>query len=271
LFKNNPIKQYSNEAKMTACVYTIASGNLGTSLAMMGKKTIILDADIGMANLGLLIGLEKSKITLHEVLAGTATIEEATYSGIEGLPESLEVIPSGLSLKGFQDADIDKLKDVVAGIVEGADYVLIDSPAGITKDSVIPLLVANRVILVVNPDLASLSDALKIKALGEMLDRPIEGAVLNRVTSDKTELDKNKVSELLGMKVLETIPEDANVRQSAAFKSPVVLNAPGSPSSIAFKKLATRITGEEFKEDTTKGKKKTGLIAKFKKSLSRKK
>lgn len=267
---------------MTACIYTIASGkggtgkttttlNLGTSLAMQGKQTIILDADIGMANLGLLVGLEKSKITLHEVLAGTATIEEATYGGIEGLPESLRVIPSGLSLKGFQDADIENLKDVMSGIVEDADYVLIDSPAGITKDSVIPLLVSNRVLLVVNPDLASLSDALKIKALSEMLDRPIEGAVLNRVTSDKTEMDKNKVSELLGMKILETIPDDVHVRQSAAFKSPVVVNAPDSPSSIAFKKLATRITGEEFKEDTTKGKKKTGLIANLKKSLSRKK
>ena len=267
---------------MTAFVYTIASGkggvgkttttlNLGTSLAMLGKKTIILDADIGMANLGLLVGLEKSKITLHEVLAGTSTIEEATYDGIEGLPESLKIIPSGLSLKGFQDADIDNLKDVVASIVEDADYVLIDSPAGITKDSVIPLLVADKVLMVVNPDLASLSDALKIKALCEMLDRPVDGVVLNRVTSDKTEIDKNKVSELLGMNVLETIPDDVNVRQSAAFKSPVVVNAPDSQSSIAFKKLAIRITGEEFKDEVTKTSKKTGFFGKLKKSLSRKK
>lgn len=267
---------------MTAFVYTIASGkggagkttttlNLGTSLAMLGKKTIILDADIGMANLGLLIGLEKSKITLHEVLAGTSTIEEATYDGIEGLPESLKIIPSGLSLKGFQDADIDNLKDVVASIVEDADYVLIDSPAGITKDSVIPLLVADQVLMVVNPDLASLSDALKIKALCEMLKRPVDGMVLNRVTSDKTEIDSNKVSELLHMEILETIPDDVNVRQSAAFKSPVVVNAPDSPSSIAFKKLATKITGEEFKEDETETVKNIGLFGKLKKSLSRKK
>lgn len=267
---------------MTAFVYTIASGkggagkttttlNLGTSLAMLGKNTIILDADIGMANLGLLVGLEKKRITLHEVLAGTATIEEATYSGLEGLPESLKIIPSGLSLKGFQDANIDNLKDVVPGIVEDADYILIDSPAGITKDSVIPILVADKVLMVTNPDLTSLSDALKIKALCEMLKRPVDGVVLNRVTSDKTEIDSNKVSELLGLSILETIPDDGNVRQSAAFKSPVVVNAPESPSSIAFRKLATKITGEEFKDEVTKTSKKTGFFGKLKKSLSRKK
>ena len=92
-----------------ARVYTIASGkggtgkttvtlNLGTSLAMLKKKTVILDADIGMANLGLLIGLEKSKITLHEVLSGSAEIKEAIYKG----PEGLMIVPSGLSLRGFQ-------------------------------------------------------------------------------------------------------------------------------------------------------------------------
>ena len=267
---------------MTAFVYTIASGkggagkttttlNLGTSLAMLGKKTIILDADIGMANLGLLVGLEKSKITLHEVLAGTATVEEATYNGLDGLPENLNIIPCGLSLKGFQDANIDNLKDVVSSIVEDADYVIIDSPAGITKDSVVPLLVADKVLMVANPDLTSLSDALKIKALCEMLERPVEGVVLNRVTSDKTEIDPNKVSELLGLKVLKTIPEDIDVKRSAAFKSPVVVNAPDSPSSIEFRKLATLISGEEFKEEDVKKGKKIGLFGKFKKSLSRKK
>jgi septum site-determining protein MinD len=77
-------------------VFTIASGkggtgktmttaNLGTALALLGKRTIILDADIGMANLGLVLGLEKSKITLHEVLAGKADISQAIYELPTGL------------------------------------------------------------------------------------------------------------------------------------------------------------------------------------------
>ncbi len=242
-----------------ARVYTIASGkggtgkttvtlNLGTSLAMLKKKTIILDADIGMANLGLLLGLERSKITLHEVLSGNAEINEAVYDG----PEGLKIVPSGLSLRGFQKSKPERLKEVMAALIDGMDYLLIDAPAGISKDGVIPLAAADKVILVVNPELASMADALKTKALTEMLGRPIEGAILNRAELDKTELNRNKVSELLGVKILELIPEDVNVRRAAAFKVPVVIRTPTSPASIAFRRLAAQLAGEKFTETAIK-------------------
>ncbi|HEY9204349.1 MAG TPA: cell division ATPase MinD [Candidatus Methanoperedens sp.] len=244
---------------MTACVYTIASGkggtgkttttlNLGTALAMLGKKTIALDADLGMANLGLLLGLERSQITLHEVLSGNAKISEAVYEG----PAGLKVVPSGLSLKGFQNSKPDKLREVMAALIEGMDYVLIDAPAGISKDGVIPLAVADKVILVVNPELASMADALKTKALTEMLGRQVEGIILNRAEFEKTEINRNKVSELLGVRILEMIPEDANVRRSAAFKMPVVVRTPNSPAAVAFRRLAAQISGEKFIESTGK-------------------
>lgn len=240
---------------MTVRVYTIASGkggtgkttttlNLGTSLAMLGKKTIIIDADIGMANLGLLLGLEKSKITLHEVLSGEAEIKDAIYDG----PAGLKVIPSGISLKGFQKSNPDKLKQVVSVLTDGMDYILIDAPAGISKDGLIPLAIADRIILVVNPELSSLTDALKTKTLTELLGKTVEGVVLNRTEFEKTEINRNKVQELLGLPVLDVIPEDANVRRSAAFKTPVVVRSPSSPAAIAFRRLAAKIAGEKYIE-----------------------
>lgn len=244
---------------MKVRVYAIASGkggtgkttttvNLGTSLAMLGKKTIIVDSDIGMANIGLLLGLEKSKVTLHEVLGGEAEIKDAIYEG----PSGLKVVPSGLSLKGFQKSNPDKLKQVISSLADGMDYVLIDVPAGLSRDSIIPLAVADKVILVVNPDLSSLTDALKTKTLAEMLGRSVEGVVLNRVVFEKTEINSNKVKEHLGTEVLETVPEDADVRRSAAFKVPVVIKAPSSPASIAFKRLAAKLAGEKFAEPAKK-------------------
>jgi septum site-determining protein MinD len=258
---------------MTAHVYTIASGkggtgkttttlNLGTSLALMGKKTVVLDADIGMANLGLLIGLERSKITLHEVMSGSANIKEAIYDG----PGGLKVVPSGLSLKGFQKSNPDILKDVMSTLVEGMDFMLIDAPAGISRDGVIPLAVADQVILVVNPELASMADALKTKALTEMLGRSVEGAILNRATLEKTEINRNKVSELLGVKILEMIPEDPNVRLSAAFKTPIVVKSPNSPASIAYKRLAAQLAGEKFVEENVE-KNKEGFVDRLVKSI----
>lgn len=140
----------------------------------------------------------------------------------------------------------------MTALVEGMDFVLIDAPAGISKDGVIPLAVADKVILVVNPELSSMADALKTKALTEMLGRSVEGVILNRAELEKTEINRNKVSELLGVKVLEMIPEDANVRRSAAFKVPIVIRAPKSPAAIAFSRVAALLAGEAFKENGVK-------------------
>src|SRR5659263_609875 len=258
---------------MTARVYTIASGkggtgkttttlNLGTALAELGKKTAILDADIGMANLALLIGLERSKITLHEVLSGTADIKEAIYEG----PAGVKVIPSGLSLKGFQKSNPDKLREVMSTLVEGLDFLLIDAPAGISRDGVIPLAIADKVILVVNPELASMADALKTKALTEMLGGTVEGAILNRAAFEKTEINRNKVSELLGVKVLEMIPEDPIVRLSAAFKTPLVVKYPNSPASISYMRLAAQLAGEKYIEPKVE-KNKEGFVDRLVKSI----
>ena len=136
-------------------VFTFASGkggtgkttvtvNLGTSLALFGRNTYIMDADIGMANLGLAIGLEDVPVTLHEVLAGKANIGDAIYEG----PGGVKVVPSGISLQGFQQADPEKLRDVLKDMVDRCDFLLIDAPAGISRDGVIPLAVADDVILV---------------------------------------------------------------------------------------------------------------------------
>ena len=112
-------------------VYTIASGkggtgkttvsvNLGTMLALLGKETYLMDADIGMANVGLILGLQNAPITLHEVLAGKGNINDAIYEG----PGGLKVIPSGISLQGFQQADPDKIRDVMGDIVKRCDFLL---------------------------------------------------------------------------------------------------------------------------------------------------
>lgn len=240
---------------MVAKVYTVASGkggtgkttvvvNLGTALAMLGKKTIIIDADIGMANIGLVLGLERSPITLHEVLAGKATIDKAIYDG----PTGLKVVPSGISLQGFQESDPERLQEVMVKLLEGIDYMIIDAPAGISRDGVIPLAVADEVILVVNPEIASMVDALKTKILTEIVGGKVGGAILNRAGVDQTELKKQKVKELLGVEVIDVIPEDANVRRSAAFKLPVVIRNPDSPSAFVFKRMAAKLAGQPVVE-----------------------
>ena len=208
-------------------VYTIASGkggtgkttvsvNLGTMLAQLGKETYLMDADIGMANVGLILGLQDAPITLHEILAGKGTINDAIYEG----PAGLKVIPSGISLQGFQQADPDRIRDVMSEIVKRCEFLLIDAPAGISKDGVVPLAVADEVILVVNPELSSIVDALKTKILTEVVGGHVLGSIINRVDQDKTDIITKKMEKVLGVKVIGIIPEDTNVRRACLRKIP---------------------------------------------------
>jgi septum site-determining protein MinD len=258
-------------------VYTIASGkggtgkttvsvNLGTMLAQLGKDTYLMDADIGMANVGLILGLQDVPFTLHEVLAGKGTINDAIYDG----PGGLKVIPSGISLQGFQQADPEKIRDVMNEIVKRCEYLLIDAPAGISRDGVVPLAVADEVILVVNPELSSIVDALKTKILTEVVGGHVLGSIINRVDEEKADIITKKMEKVLGVKVLGIIPEDANVRRASATKIPLVIKFPTSPASQAIRKIASELIGVAYTEEKVPDKKES-FVDRFSRALFRKK
>jgi septum site-determining protein MinD len=241
--------------------YTITSGkggvgkttltvNLGISLALLNHQTYILDADIGMANMALILGMDDVPVTLHEVLAGKADIEDAIYEG----PAGVKVVPSGISLQGFQQADPDKLREVMHKLVDRCEYLLIDAPSGISKEGVVPLSVADQVILVVNPELASMADALKTKILCEVMGGKVYGAILNRAGSEHTELRSQSVEDVLGVKVIDVVPEDTSVRRAAAYKMPCVLKYPNTEASRAFRRIAAEICGAEYEDKEPKHK-----------------
>lgn len=241
--------------------YTVTSGkggvgkttitvNLGVSLALLNKETYILDADIGMANMALILGMDDVPVTLHEVLAGKADIKDAIYEG----PAGVKVVPSGISLQGFQQAEPDNLREVMKTLVDRCDYLLIDAPSGISKEGVVPLSVADEVILVVNPELASIADALKTKILCEVMNGKIYGALLNRAGVGHTDLQSKNVEDVLGVDVIDAIPEDASVRRAAAYKSPCVLRYPDADASRAFRRIAAHIAGIEYKDEKDYGK-----------------
>jgi septum site-determining protein MinD len=234
-------------------VFTFASGkggtgkttvtiNLGTSLAQFGKNTCIMDADIGMANLGLSLGLEDAPVTLHEVLSGAASIKDAVYEG----PGGVQVVPCGISLQGFQQSDPDLLKEVLKDLTGSLDFLLIDAPAGISRDGVVPLAVADEVILVVNPELSAIVDAMKTKILAEVVGGHVHGAIINRATPDSMSTITQKMEKVLGTRVIGMIPEDQNIRKAASAKVPVVLKYPASDASAAMKKIAAGLAGMTY-------------------------
>jgi septum site-determining protein MinD len=135
--------------------------------------------------------VQDAPVTLHAILAGKCNINDAIYEG----PAGLKVIPSGISLQGFQQADPDKLRDVMGEIVKRCEFLLIDAPAGISKDGVVPLAIADEVILVVNPELSSIVDALKTKILTEVVGGHVLGSIINRVDQDKSDIITKKMEK----------------------------------------------------------------------------
>jgi septum site-determining protein MinD len=156
-------------------------------------------------------------------------------------------------------------------IVKRCEYLLIDAPAGISKDGVVPLAVADEVILVVNPELSSIVDALKTKILTEVVGGHVLGSIINRVDQDKSDVISRKMEKVLGVKVLGIIPEDSNVRRSAAARSPIVIAYPDSPASKAIHRIAADLVGVAYKDDSPAATPREGFIDRFSKALFKKK
>jgi septum site-determining protein MinD len=255
-------------------VFTFASGkggtgkttmtiNLGTSLARFGKRTCIMDADIGMANLGLAIGLDNVPVTLHEVLSGKASIHDAIYDG----PGGVQVVPSGISLQGFQQSDPEILRDVLKELVDRLDYLLIDAPAGISRDGVVPLAIADDVILVVNPELSAIVDAMKTKILAEVVGGRVYGAIVNRAVPEGSDQVTKKMEKVLGVRVIGMVPDDQNIRKAASAKTPVVIKYPTSPASVSIRKIAAGMAGITYDKDVQEPK--DSFVDRFSKVLFR--
>jgi septum site-determining protein MinD len=167
-------------------------------------------------------------------------------------------------------ADPERIRDVMGEIIKRCEFLLIDAPAGISKDGVVPLAVADEVILVVNPELSSIVDALKTKILTEVVGGQVLGSIINRVDQDKVDVITKKMEKVLGVKVIGLIPEDTNVRRAAAAKTPVVIKYPSSPASLAFKRIASGIIGVAYQEETA-AVQREGFIDRFSKALFKKK
>lgn len=234
-------------------VYAVASGkggvgktattvNLGASLADAGYRVAIVDTDLGMANLGGFIGVEPDA-TLHEVLAGEASLESATYEALNGLA----VVPSGISLNGFANVETAALSDAVGALREAFDYVLLDLGAGLSHDTVLPLALADAVILVSTPQPAAIQDTSKTRQITEQLGGRVAGVVLTRA-GGPADMELDEISETLELPVLAVVPEDDAVPASAREGKAVLQHDPDSPVVAGYRGLAGIIESESLED-----------------------
>jgi len=221
---------------------TVIVANLGVAIAQLGKRTIAIDTDIVMANLGLVLGLEDKKVALHNVLSGKGKIEQAICTG----PAGLKVVPCGMSLNEIREVRLERLKKVVEDLVEKTDFLLVDSPSGMNHDSITALTLAKEAILIVNPDFFSVFEAIKVKVVAERLHVKPIGVVINRVRRNRADISPKKIGTILDLPVLEVIQEDSEVRHAAALGESVVIRSPKSPAAKAFRELAEKLVKQKI-------------------------
>jgi len=218
---------------------TTTAANLAATLAAAGHETVAVDADLGSASLGPSLGVPPGEVTLHDVLAGEGDPAEATREG----PHGLAVVPGGDSLEHFRKAEPGEIADVLEAIT-GADYVIVDTGAGLTHQTALPLSVADGVLLVSTPTRDGLANTRKTQDLTEKLGGEVVGLALNEAEGDEDTGD-------IDVPVLGAIPDDPLVAEAQAAGSPLSSYAPDSDAAAAYRSLASSLTGEPIRPAVT--------------------
>lgn len=239
---------------------TTVTSNLGAALTKFGTDTIVLDANLTNPNLGFHLGIPLYPKTLHDVLKGDAHITEAMYIHNSGL----RVVPAGLSIEDLVDTSPDNLSDVLLDTVGEPDFVLVDSAAGLGNESINAIEASDEVLVVTNPNLPAVTDALKTVNIAEEAGTDVLGVVLNRVNGHDAELERDEVESMLGYEVIMDVPEHNKVQEALAVKKPVVHHEPEHHVSERFRAVAAEVAGLEYEPEIKKEGFFSKLVSRFK-------
>jgi septum site-determining protein MinD len=223
---------------------TTVVANLGAALSDEFEKNVaILDSNISSSHLGLHFGMyEDPKTTLRDVMRKNMHVSYATYVHPQ---TGIRIVPAPLNGEGVNMTP-SKLKGVTKKLADSYNMVLMDCSPGLGKEVITSIAAMDSALIVTTPDFPAVADALKTINLLEKMNKKISGIVVNRHSGEKFELTAREIESTCGVPVLAMIPEDKHVARSISEGVPVVVHAPHSKSSIAFKQLGGGLVGESY-------------------------
>ncbi len=225
---------------------TTTSANIGTGLALENKKVALIDADIGLRNLDVVMGLENRIVyDLIDVVEGNcrlkqALIKDKRYEGLFLLPAAQTRDKDAVSPEQMQ-----KLCD---SLREDFDYIIIDCPAGIEQGFKNAIAGADRAVVITTPEVSAVRDADRIIGLLEANELRNPVLVLNRIKMDMVKrgdmMNLEDVLEILAIDILGIVPDDESIVISTNKGEPAVTDN-SSKAGQAFRNITKRILGEE--------------------------
>ena len=255
-----PIETMRNSAKAIA----ITSGkggvgksnvavNLGVALAQRGQRVVLLDADLGLANVDVLCGITPHR-TIEHVLDGRASLQEIMVPG----PGGFMLVPGASGVTGLADLDPAQRRRLLGELTRlerESDVILVDTGAGIGSSVVGFALAAERVVVVCTPEPTSITDAYgMIKSLHAASDATSIQLVINMAENEQEGLHvhgriQQACRTFLGVSVelAAIIPWDPLVATAVRGQLPFLISSPNAPASLQMRKLADALIGHELK------------------------
>lgn len=218
---------------------TTTAINLGAALNAFGKEVVILDANLTTPNVGLHLGAPIVPISLNHVLAGKAKVSDALYEHYSGT----KIIPSSLSVRELKRLNHGKLKEVGKKLRKMADVIIYDSAAGLGEEALAAMEAADELVIVTNPEIPAVTDALKTSKVIEEMGKEVKGVIVTRVRGTKTEMPIANVRDMLELPILGVVPEDSNMQSALVMKDALVHTHPKSRAARAYRMIAARLIG----------------------------
>lgn len=232
---------------------TFVTANLAAALAARGERVLVLDADLGLANLDVVLNIHP-KITLHDVFTDKATLEDAILPAPGGF--SVLLAGSGLVEYSRLTPDVrDKLLQIIDQVKPRFDWVLLDTGAGISDVVLFAISLADQVLVVVTPEPTSMTDAYAtIKVLATQQERRSIGLVVNQTQGlGEGKTVRNQLQQVvqrfvdaslpqpLKLELLGEVRSDTSVRESVRRRLLLMEAYPGSEAAQAIRLLAGKV------------------------------
>jgi len=225
---------------------TTTTANLGTGLATLGKRVVLVDSDIGLRNLDVVMGLENRIVyDIVDVVEGYCRLKQALIR--DKRLEGLFLLPAAQT-KDKTAVSPDQMRSLCGDLKREFDFVLIDCPAGIEQGFKNAIAGAEKAIIVTTPEVAAVRDADRIIGLLEAAEMSEPQLIINRIRPDMVRrgdmMDIDDIIEILAIKLLGVVPEDEFIVVSTNRGEPAVMNNT-SRAGEAYRNISRRINGED--------------------------